>query len=235
MGWVAVITDVGQALLSQFNGGGTTLYITKVQTGDGAVAQANMRAATALVSPVDEGFVSSIQPLTAGTEFRLAIGPYTSAYTLKEIGLFAKVGATGTETLLALIQEDGDGFAIPKSADFPDFVLRLTASLAISNTASISITVPAGANVPYGEFLSAEKQKMLMMDNIPDTTVTPTFDANGDVTQIVHVDSVQSATVRTDVFTKTTTTVTEVRTLATGEILTITTNRNTKVSTYTIS
>ncbi len=234
MGWIAVITNAGQSLLAQYDLGGSTLYITKVQTGSGSVAQANMRNSTALVTPVDQGYVSGTQALAAASEFRLAIGPYTSAYTLKEIGLFAKLGESGTETLLALIQADDDGFAIPKSSDFPDFVLRLTAVLAISNTASISITPPAGANVPYGEFEAAERQKMLMLDNIPDTTATPTFDSNGDVTQITHTD-VQSNTVRTDVITRTTTELTEVRTLATGEVLTIVTNRSTCVSTYTLS
>lgn len=235
MGWIAVITNAGRSLLAQYDVGGMTLYITKVKTGSGSVPQANMRDAIALVSPVDEGFVSSTQALADATEFRLAIGPYTNAYTLKEIGIFAKLGASGTETLLALIQEDGSGFAIPNDTDFPDFVLRLTAVLAISNTANISITVPSGANVPYGEFLDAEKQKMLMMDNIPNTTATPTFDSNGDVTQITHTDNAQEAVIRTDIITRTADELIEVRALATGEVLTIITNRSTCVSTYTLS
>ena len=73
---------------------------------------------------------------------------------------------------------------------------------------------------------------LLQEDNIPDTTQSITFDSDGNVSQIVHKDSSQTA-VRTDVFTFGASSITEVRTLSTGESLTIVTNTDTLVTTVT--
>lgn len=72
----------------------------------------------------------------------------------------------------------------------------------------------------------------LQEENIPGTTQTITFDANGEISQIVHKNS-SNVAVRTDVFTFGTNTITEVRTLSTGETLTIVTNTDTLVTTVT--
>ena len=62
-----------------------------------------------------------------------------------------------------------------------------------------------------------------------------TYDANGDITGMTHVDVDTSDTMRTDVYTRTSTTITEVRTLASGEVLTITTDLTTQKTTYIFS
>ena len=72
----------------------------------------------------------------------------------------------------------------------------------------------------------------LQEENIPGTTQTITFDADGNVQSIVHKNS-SNVAVRTDAFTFGTDTITEVRTLNTGESLTIVTNTNTLVTTVT--
>lgn len=74
----------------------------------------------------------------------------------------------------------------------------------------------------------------LQEENIPGTTQTITFDSSGNVSQIVHKNS-SNVAVRTDVFTFGTNTITEVRTLYTGETLTIVTNTTTLVTTVTYS
>lgn len=71
----------------------------------------------------------------------------------------------------------------------------------------------------------------LHMDEIDGTTQTIAFDAAGNVSQIVH--SANGVAVRTDAFTFGMNTITEVRTLNTGESLTIVTNTNTLVTTVT--
>ena len=68
-------------------------------------------------------------------------------------------------------------------------------------------------------------------DSIPGTTQTITFDADGNVQRIVH--SSGNTAVRTDVFTFGDGTITEVRTLATGESLTIVTDTDTLETTTT--
>ena len=64
----------------------------------------------------------------------------------------------------------------------------------------------------------------LLHDEIPNTTQTYTF-TDGSVSQVLHKSG--STTARTDVFTYATNTITEVRTLNTGESLTIVTNLQT--------
>lgn len=72
--------------------------------------------------------------------------------------------------------------------------------------------------------------EMLQLDEIPNTTQTPTF-VDGRITQILHKRS--NATIRTDAFTFGDNTITEVRTLSTGESLTIVTNLTTLETTVT--
>lgn len=70
-------------------------------------------------------------------------------------------------------------------------------------------------------------------DEIPDTVQTITFDQSGNVQSITH--SRNNTAIRTDVFTFTANSVTEVRTLSTGQSLTIVTNLSTLETTITYS
>lgn len=70
----------------------------------------------------------------------------------------------------------------------------------------------------------------LLHDEIPNTVQTYTF-TDGSVSQVIHKSG--STTVRTDVFTYATNTITETRTLNTGEQLTIVTNLTTLETTVT--
>ena len=75
-----------------------------------------------------------------------------------------------------------------------------------------------------------DKYGILLNDDVPNTTQAYTF-VGGKVSQVVH--SRNSAPVRTDAFTYGTGTITEVRTLNTGESLTIVTNLTTLKTTVT--
>lgn len=81
------------------------------------------------------------------------------------------------------------------------------------------------------EIASLNSALTLLEDVIPDTVQTIVFDSSGNVQRITHVRN--SAAVRTDVFTFAASTITEVRTLATGESLTIVTNTDTLETTTT--
>lgn len=72
---------------------------------------------------------------------------------------------------------------------------------------------------------------MLQEETIPDTVQTITFDSEGNVSAITH--TANNVAVRTDAFTFGTDTITEVRTLSTGESLTIVTNTTTLQTTVT--
>lgn len=73
----------------------------------------------------------------------------------------------------------------------------------------------------------------LKSDVIEGTTQTIAFDSAGNVQSITHKQG--NTTVRTDVFTFAANSITEVRTLASGESLTIVTNTDTLVTTVTYS
>ena len=77
---------------------------------------------------------------------------------------------------------------------------------------------------------SAVNKQDLFHEEIPDTTQTYTF-SNSSVSQVIH--SRNSAAVRTDTFTYGPSSITEVRTLNTGETLTIVTNLLTLETTIT--
>lgn len=77
---------------------------------------------------------------------------------------------------------------------------------------------------------TVDKYSILLNDEVPNTTQEYTF-SNGRVSQVTH--SRNSAAVRTDVFTYGTGTITEVRTLSTGESLTIVINLTTLETTIT--
>ena len=72
---------------------------------------------------------------------------------------------------------------------------------------------------------------MLQEETIPNTVQTITFDSAGNVSAITH--TANNVAVRTDAFTFGTDTITEVRTLSTGESLTIVTNTTTLQTTVT--
>ena len=73
----------------------------------------------------------------------------------------------------------------------------------------------------------------LMADMLPGTTQEITFDANGNVQKIEH--KAGAIVEREDAFTFGTDTITEVRTLDTGDVLTIVTNTETLITTVTVT
>ena len=77
-----------------------------------------------------------------------------------------------------------------------------------------------------------QKLEKLLIPEIPNTTQTVNFE-NGVVSSIVHKEG--NTTVRTDTFVITDAQVTETRTLSTGEVLTVTTNLTTLVTTIALS
>lgn len=99
-------------------------------------------------------------------------------------------------------------------------------------------TVPSGANLQgeVDELKSAvqldEKYALLLHDEIPGTTQTIAFDSSGNVSTITHTNG-NNVAVRTDAFTFATNSITEVRTLNTGETLTIVTNTTTLATAVT--
>ena len=97
------------------------------------------------------------------------------------------------------------------------------------NNANYYLTLTRQAKTEAEALLIKEK---LLDEMVPDTTQAITFDqTTGNVQSITH--SSNGVAVRTDVYTFGTNTITEVRTLSTGQSLTIVTNTETLATTIT--
>lgn len=237
MSWIGVITNAGAALLAQWAGGSETLYITGATVGSGYVAEANMRTATALQSTKDNGsIVENKAAGTTGRRIRIRVGPHaTTAYIAHEIGVWAKLGENGTPTLLSLHQDASEGISVPTVATSPEFVFDLNAVLTVSNNGSLSVSIDTTVYVSNLQFEQEKAINRLMAESIPNCEAVPTYNGDGDVTQITHTDVDSEEVMRTDVITYGTGTITEVRTLASGEVLTITMTIATDKTTYIFS
>jgi len=91
---------------------------------------------------------------------------------------------------------------------------------------------PSLLRVPHEKF-AAYFGAELGADPIPGTTQAITFDGSGNVSTVTH--TLNGTVIRTDAFTFGEDTITEVRTLATGQTLTIVTNLTTLSTTSTYS
>lgn len=146
MAWMGVITNAGNALLAQWAGGSETLYILGATAGSGYVSEVNMRTQTALQEEEDNAsIIKNVQDGDNTRRMTVRIGPATgSAYTAHEVGIWAKLGANGLRTLLALHQDSGSGIDVPASSGSPEFAFDLICPLTVSNTGTLSVTIDAG-------------------------------------------------------------------------------------------
>lgn len=99
-----------------------------------------------------------------------------------------------------------------------------TNKLWIKNTPDSEVSVPT-----EDEFEDLSVKSTLEQEDVPDTTQTVTFDRFGNVETVVH--ERDNVAIRTDTFEFGTNTITETRTMFSGESLTITINTDTLVTT----
>lgn len=237
MSWVAVITNAGNSMIGQISGGLHTLTLTKATVGAGYVPEANMRVATQLDDEKMNASIAERVDIPTGVKLRIRVSPATAlvgAYTAHEIGIWGKLD-NGVETLVALAQDAVDGIAVPLESASPEFVFDLFIPIACSNTNALSVTIDTVVFVSNGQWLVKKAKDMLMAEGIENCEATPTLDGNGDITGMVHVDVDTSETIRTDVYTRSSSQIIETRTLYSGEILTITTDLTTKATSYIYS
>lgn len=143
MSWKGCVTNTGEAILVPYTYGGHTLTITKATVGSGTRDEADMKSATDLVTPKMTASINrrGYNAITHAVTFGITLGPSSGdAYVAHEVGIWAKLD-NGTERLLALHQDSGDGIVIPSAAETPDFSFRLNAIISMSNTSDLEITV----------------------------------------------------------------------------------------------
>ena len=96
---------------------------------------------------------------------------------------------------------------------------------------TVTVTVVDADGTTTAQITDPEIRVRLLADNVPNTTQEYTFGADGAISKVEHKDG--TTVERSDVFTFTASAATEVRTLKTGETLTIVTNLETLQTTVT--
>lgn len=217
------ITSKGKTLEARTHAG-DEIEFTRMQIGDGTLADGqSIEALTALISPIKYINISSSKANgdTAVVQGQVTNVGIASSFYFREIGLFANDPIDG-EILYAYANAGNNADSIPAYSTTPvEFTFSF--NIAFSNVSGVTVT--ADTSLAF----VTKRNMLLVAESLDDATITPTVDSDGNFTGLVH--KINGATVRTDTYTITSTTATEVRTLATGERLTITTNLTTMATT----
>ena len=218
------ITSKGKTLEARTHAGDEIEY-TRMQIGDGTLADGqSIEALTALISPIKYINISSSKANgdTAVVQGQVTNVGIASSFYFREIGLFANDPIDG-EILYAYANAGNNADSIPAYSTTPvEFTFSF--NIAFSNVSNVTVTADTSL-----AFVTKRNMMLLVAESLDDATITPTFDSDGNIVGLTH--TVNGETVRTDTITVTSSTATEVRVLATGERLTITTDLTTKTTT----
>lgn len=165
----AVVTNAGKALLQQWAGGGT-LTIDGAKAGAGAVSQLNLINQTAVTQEKQTLSIISARQVEGGTQFHVQITAPDAGYTAKQIGIYGRLDG-GDSTLIALYQDES-GITVPSKAEMPDFVYAFYATIQVSNTGTLSVTLDASALVTQATLTAAVAKAGDMKKSV--------YDADGD-------------------------------------------------------
>lgn len=228
--WNGVVTNAGIALLAQWAEGGT-LVIDGASAGTGVVPVAQLMSCTDVAGTSHTLSIIERKPIEQGVKYLVQFTAAASAYVAMQVGVWAKLDE-GARTLIAIYQAESDsGIPVPSISELTDFAFTFGANVVMNNNGTYTTNIDTSVFVTNGRFLDEREKQMLLVSDVPDCVVTPVFDTDGNLTQINHVSVVNDETVRTDVFTRTASSIVEVRTNSAGRTLTITTDLTTKAST----
>lgn len=170
----AIITDAGIALLSRWASGGT-LTIDGAEAGTGVVDTAALKAQTAISGAMQALPIVSWKAGGTGVEYNVQFTAAPSAYIARQIGIYAHLNSEA-RVLIALFQ-DRTGLQIPAAAEMPDFVFAFYATLQMSATGDIRVTVDVNA-LASGEEVRRMKEKLDKIEDGANRYVHPTTAGN---------------------------------------------------------
>ena len=146
----AVITQQGLALEAKLTAG-TTLTLTKAQTGSGSVPVANLSTQTAVTNPQQ---TLSFRPITvkngvAAVPAYLRNDSLNTGYTATQVGIFAQDPDLGEILYFIAQTTSGTGTDIPSATEMPGFTAEWTFYLTFGQASSVLVTVePANSVSP---------------------------------------------------------------------------------------
>ena len=195
-----------------------------------SLSTAEKQQARTNISAGDAADVTTIQALIGNTALPTTAQTITGAIAEHETDISDIKSAIGTVPSGSNLQGEVD--------DLKNGAVRFDGSQSLSAAQQTTArgNIGAGSASDVSDLRSAvqldEKYALLLHDEIPDTTQTITFDSLGNVSTIMHTNG-NNVAVRTDAFAFATNSITEVRTLNTGESLTIVMNATTLTTTVT--
>ena len=147
----AVVTNAGKELLAQWLGGGE-LVIDSAATGQGTVAASLLMGQTELVSKKQNMSIVKAENIGGGRRLQLQLTSegVTIAYTINQIGIWAKLG-DGDAKMIAIFQ-DNTGISVPTFEQMPDYVFTFYATIQMSNSGELVVNVDKSAIVTRADF-----------------------------------------------------------------------------------
>ncbi len=173
-----LITNAGLDLIAEANAQGEALIFTKVKLGDGSLPEGqSIQTMTALISPKLESELTSGSVKNGQAKLRFSVenSGLDEGFFAREVGVFAKVGEEGTETLYAYTNGGNYVDYIPNK-DVPIDAQIMDVYIVAGNAATVQIQVDSAA---YATVLDLEEHNT-GSDSHPltiDDTVAPTSDS----------------------------------------------------------
>lgn len=173
-----LITNTGLDLIAEANAQGEALIFTKVKLGDGSLPEGqSIQTMTALISPKLESELTSGSVKNGQAKLRFSVenSGLKEGFRAREVGVFAKVGEEGTETLYAYTNGGNYVDYIPPE-DVPIDAQIMDVYIVTGNAATVQIQVDSAA---YATVLDLEEHNT-GSDSHPltiDDTVAPTSDS----------------------------------------------------------
>ena len=148
--WTKVITTAGAALIAAAPG--KAFNYTQVKCGSTDVAVENLAALTSIPGYVKNLSITSISSSGAVSKLRMQLNnnDVVSDFPLRLIGIYAKLGTAGTETLLEVLRAETPD-PIPSITTSPNYVNDYLLNVTVQNAASFSATIDSAAYVTVGQ------------------------------------------------------------------------------------
>lgn len=151
-----LITNAGLDLIAKANAQGEALIFTKVKLGDGSLPEEqSIQTMTALISPKLESELTSGSVKNGQAKLRFSVenSGLKEGFWAREVGVFAKVGEEGTETLYAYTNGGNYVDYIPPE-DVPIDAQIMDVYIVTGNAATVQIQVDSAA---YATVLDLEE------------------------------------------------------------------------------